>query len=170
MIGYSKAMKVGIQLVCGVGICMILAGCGKEPEPVLPEFQPKALNDNARGITIASSKAYNCKIVGEMEGHDEVKGKVIGVTKAKIRRGAMNDLKNEAAYAIKDGQKVMISITKEEMRCEQYPLDKKGRPIPKARPKNVNCINWEEISDEKAKIVSYKVYADLYDCGNKQIH
>lgn len=170
MLKYRKAVKAGMQLACGVGICMVLASCAKKPEPVLPEFQPKALNENARGITIASSKAYNCKIVGEMEGYDEVKGRASGVTKTKIRRGAMNDLKNETTYAIKDGQKVMISITKEEMRCEQYPLDKKGKPIPKTRPKNVDCTSWEEIPEDNARIMSYRVYADLYDCGNKQIH
>lgn len=170
MVGYSMVMKLGVKFLCGIGICIGLAGCFSKTAPALPEFQPKALNDNAHGITMASSKAYNCKIVGEVEGHDEVKGNVTGVTKSKIRRGAINDLKNETVHAIKDGRKMMVSISKEEMRCKQYPVDKKGRVIKDGKPKNVNCTSWDEIQDDRTKIISYRVYGDIYDCGSKDIH
>ncbi|MDY5950099.1 MAG: hypothetical protein SPJ16_02740 [Helicobacter sp.] len=167
---YCKIVKVGIQIGCSIGVCMSLSGCFEKPKPNIPEFQPKALSENARGITMASSKAYHCKIVGEMEGHDEVRGKVSNVTRERIRQGAINDLKNELTYAIKDGQKVMIHISREQMKCRAYPVDKKGKVIPKSHLKEMDCTDWEDVPEDRGQIISYKVYADLYDCGDKQIH
>ena len=167
MITCNKVIKIGMQVACSVGICVSLTGCfGSKPEPALPDFKPKALDDKARGITIASSKPYNCKVVGETEGHDEVEGKVANVTKAKIRLGAINDLKNESVHAIKEGQKVMIAIAKEEMMCKRYPVDKKGRVQWNVPAKEVECTNVDPIP-QNMKIASFKVYGDLYDCGAK---
>lgn len=164
---YKSALRYGMQLACGLGLCVSLTGCfGEGPQAPLPEFKPKALDEKARGITIASSKPYNCKIVGETEGYDEVEGRMSGVTRTKIRTGAINDLKNESVHAIKEGQKVMIAISKAEMRCKEYPLDKKGKVNWKEQPKEINCSSYSNLPDNM-EIISYRVYGDLYDCGQK---
>ncbi len=61
-----------------------------------------------------------------------------GITRTKMRRGAINDMKNEVTYAIEDGKKIMITISKEEIRCKQKPRDSKGRVLKKENARNID--------------------------------
>ncbi|RDU67636.1 hypothetical protein CQA53_01125 [Helicobacter didelphidarum] len=154
--------------VCGIAI--LLSGCfGNKPEAPKPKppFTPSTLDDKARGITITSSKPYNCKIVGESEGYEEV-GNTSGATKQKMRQGAINQLKNESVYAIKEGQKVMIAIAKEEMKCRiktEVPSETNKKKM-ETKISEVDCTTWDPIP-ANADIISYRIYGDLYDCGQK---
>lgn len=159
----SKVLKTALQVVCSAGIIMSLTGCF-EKEPDRPLFKAKALEDKARGITIASSKPYNCKIVGETEGYDGVEG-FAQITREKARMGAINDLKNQSVYAIKEGKKVMIAISKESMECNAYPMKKEKIKWDK-QPTLVDCTAYKTLP-KNWQIISYKVYGDLYDCGEK---
>ncbi|MWV61815.1 hypothetical protein DCO58_07540 [Helicobacter saguini] len=159
---------------CSSGLLAItLSGCfGSEPPKPQPkpkpEFKPSSLDEKARGITIASSKPYNCKIVGESEGYEEA-GNTRGATKQKMRQGAINQLKNESVHAIAEGQKVMIAIGKEEMKCrvkEQVVVGEGKKKQVQVKYNEVDCTTWDPIP-ENAVILSYRIYGDLYDCGAK---
>lgn len=71
----SKILKVS---TLGILIASVIAGCGISskntqldlPPPTSPQFKPKQVEERARGITIAKSVLYNCKILGETEGKD----------------------------------------------------------------------------------------------------
>lgn len=94
------------------------------------------------------------------------KGKKIEETqlepqKNTARQGAINVLKNEAAYVVKEGQKIMITITKEESRCKYIEIDKKKNKI----VREARCPQNDDLLDN-VKIISYKVYGDIFDCGN----
>ena len=144
-----------------VCITITLTGCFSQPEPPKPQYKPTALENNARGITIASSKPYNCKIVGEIERQEDI-GDTVGATKNTARQGAINVLKNEAAYVVKEGQKIMITITKEESRCKYTELDKKKNKT----VREALCPQNDDLPNN-VKIISYKVYGDIFDCGDK---
>lgn len=138
------------------GIMIVISGCAKGPA-----YTPSTLDSQARGITIATSKPYNCKIEGELEATESARGKS-SVTKESIREGAINNLKNEAVHAVKEGSKMMIKIDRETMKCKKKPsffgLVGKNKP-------EFAC--QEPINPKKIDIVEYKIYADIYSRGEK---
>lgn len=169
----GKYVKYALNSCSAAGLMFMLSGCfgstpPPPPPPPKPEFKPSELDEKAKGITIASSKPYNCKIVGESEGYEEA-GDTRGATKQKMRQGAINQLKNESAHAIKEGQKVMIAIIKEEVKCKVKQTIEVGEGRKKqvqVKYNEVDCTNWDVIP-ENATLLNYRIYGDLYDCGAK---
>lgn len=126
-------------------------------DPQLPPYEPKTLNESARGISVAYSIPYNCKVLGEVEGKDEAAGKA-GPTFEQIRDGATNDLRNNAADLVRGGQRLMLSITKEAMICQVR--------TKKDKYQEEDCTLWNKLP-ENAQILSYRISANVFECGEK---
>ena len=126
-------------------------------DPQLPVYEPKNLNETARGIAVAYSIPYNCKVLGEVEGKDEAGGKA-GPTFEQIREGATNDLRNQAADLVRGGQRLMLSITKEAMICQMR--------TKKDKYHEEDCTLWDKIPDN-GQILSYRIHANVFECGEK---
>lgn len=78
-------MKV-LNLVLLCAVAGILSGC------VAPQFEPKPLSPNSKGIAMVNSTPYSCKVLGEAEGSDEANGRINPAIE-RLRQGAINDLK-----------------------------------------------------------------------------
>lgn len=151
----SKILKFG---AVGAFVAIYTTGCGlfDSPEPK-PPYQPKQLEAQARGITVAKSTPYNCKILGEVEGKDNVIGKS-GATRELLREGAMNDLRNEASYVAGQGTRAMLSITKEEVLCTA---------TVGGEMQTINCTNGLPKGAKNGSLVSHRIHAQVFDCGDK---
>lgn len=138
------------QFLClGVlsGLSTVLTGCATEP------FVPKALNENAKGISTVRSTPYGCKVLGEIEGKDEKKsiagGIIIGGTLLSMREGAMNDLRNNAVEVVGNSKKrTVLKVISEAAFCAQ----------------GYKCPNQEI---EIQNIHSYLVKGEIFECGDK---
>lgn len=130
---------------------------GYSIDPQLPPYEPKTLNENARGIAVAYSVPYNCKVLGEVEGKDEASGKA-GPSFEQIREGATNDLRNQAADVVRSGQRLMLSVTNEAMICQIR--------IKKDKYQEEDCTLWNRLPDN-AQIISYRISANVFECGEK---
>lgn len=152
----SKVLKFGSA--CAFGM-VFLTGCGLfgGGEPPKQPYEPKKLEAQARGITVAKSTPYNCKILGEVEGKDNV-GDRSGATRELLREGAINDLRNEASYVAGEGKRAMIAITKEEVKCIAT--------VGKAR-QNVDCTKGLPNGATNGVLVSQRIHAQVFDCGEK---
>ena len=126
-------------------------------DPQHPPYEPKTLNENARGISVAYSMPYNCKVLGEVEGKDDANGKA-GPTFEQIREGATNDLRNQAADLVRSGKRLMLSVTKEAMICQMRA--KKGKY------QEEDCTIWNKLPDN-GQILSYRISANVFECGDK---
>lgn len=126
-------------------------------DPQLPPYEPKTLNESARGISVAYAIPYNCKVLGEVEGKDEAGGKA-GPTFEQIRDGATNDLRNNAADLVRGGQRLMLSITKEAMICQVR--------TKKDKYQEEDCTLWNKMP-QNAQILSYRISANVFECGEK---
>lgn len=135
----------------------IYKAVGYTIDPQLPQYEPKTLNENARGIAVAYSVPYNCKVLGEVEGKDEAQGKQ-GPTFEKIREGATNDLRNQAADLVRNGQRLMLSVTKEAMICQMR--------TKKDKYQEEDCTLWNKLPDN-GQILSYRIHANVFECGEK---
>lgn len=134
-------MKISnLMLVC-VSILM-LGGCGA------PMFSPKPLDANARGITEVRDTPYNCRVLGEAEGSDGVTG-YAAATLEQVRKGALNDLRNEAVAVAGTGKRITLYILNEQALC----YGEQGRLV--RCPQNSIYVN------------SYRVRAQIFDCGEK---
>ena len=133
-------MKISnLTLVCAVAL---LGGCGA------PMFSPKPLDASARGITEVRDTPYNCKVLGEAEGSDDATG-YAAATLERVKKGALNDLRNEAVTVVGAGKRITLYILIEWALC----YGERGRP---ARcPQNAVYVN------------SYRVRAQIFDCGEK---
>lgn len=149
-------MKKIIFFSMGIGISLLFFGCG-DPAPSLPEYQPKALESQGRGITVAKSTPYNCKILGEVEGKDTTRG-TRGAIRETLREGAINDLRNEAGATAKDGKRIMLKITKEEVQCKATFKD---------GSRTVDCTNGVPQGATSASLLSHRIHADVFECGDK---
>ncbi|MWV63074.1 hypothetical protein DCO58_00790 [Helicobacter saguini] len=130
---------------------------GYSLDPQLPAYEPKTLNENARGIAVAYSVPYNCKVLGEVEGKDDTEGRA-GPTFEKIRDGAQNDLKNQAGDLVRGGQRLMLSVTKEAMICQVR--------TKKDQYQEYDCTLWNKLPTN-SKILSYRIHANVFECGEK---
>lgn len=138
----KQFLRAGMLL----GLSLILTGCSTEL------FVPKALNDNARGISAVSITPIGCRALGEVEGKDEKKPLagvfVVGSSLLTLREGAMNDLRNNAADVVGSFKKrTVLKVISETAFCS------KG-----------HCPNQQF---ESKDMHSYLVKAEIYDCGNK---
>ncbi len=142
-----------------IGAALLLSGCfGPEPQP-LPQYTPKALEAQGKGITIAKSTPYNCVILGEVEGKDNV-GNTRGVTGELLRESALNDLKNEAGNVASNGKRIMLAITKEKVMCQaKFQKD--------AKTQMVDCTDGTPQGAISARLESHRIHAQVFECGNK---
>ena len=113
-------MKISnLTLVCAGAL---LGGCGA------PMFSPKPLDVSARGITEVRDTPYNCKVLGEAEGSDDATG-YAAATLEQVRKGALNDLRNEAVAVMGAGKRITLYILDEWALC----YGERGRPRSGAR-------------------------------------
>ena len=124
--------------------------------PRFPQYEPKMLNEGAKGIAIANSIPYTCILLGEVEGRDSSDGRA-APSFEEIREGALNDLRN-ATMDLVDSQrdKVVITPTKEAMTCETM--------IGENQYEESNCTSWTKIPNN-GKILYYRIHANVYACG-----
>ena len=133
-------MKISnLTLICAVAL---LGGCGA------PMFSPKPLDASARGITEVRDTPYNCKVLGEAEGSDDATG-YAAATLERVRKGALNDLRNEAVAVVGAGKRITLYILNEWALC----YGERGRLV--GCPQNAVYVN------------SYRVRAQIFDCGEK---
>lgn len=133
-------MKISnLTLVCAVAL---LGGCGS------PMFSPKPLDVSARGITEVRDTPYNCKVLGEAEGSDDATG-YAAATLERVRKGALNDLRNEAVAVVGAGKRITFYILDGWALC----YGERGRLV--GCPQNAVYVN------------SYRVRAQIFDCGEK---
>lgn len=125
--------------------------------PQLPAYEPKRLNEEARGIAVAHSIPYTCKLLGEVEGKDSSDGKV-PPSFEDIREGATNDLRNRASELVNEDSRILVKLTKEAMICEMRVKD--------GQYEEKDCTAWQKIP-QNGKILSYRVHANVFECGTK---
>lgn len=125
--------------------------------PQLPAYEPKKLNEEARGIAVAYSIPYTCKLLGEVEGRDSSDGKV-PPSFEDIREGATNDLRNRASELVNEDSRILVKLTKEAMICEMRVKD--------GQYEEKDCTVWQKIP-QNGKILSYRVHANVFECGTK---
>ncbi|RDU65702.1 hypothetical protein CQA53_05955 [Helicobacter didelphidarum] len=186
MLNYKQVLNQSVKIGLVAGSVLMLVACGGpkknknskymseelEPnarqlavykavgyaiDPQLPVYEPKTLNEAARGIAVAYSVPYNCKVLGEVEGKDEAGGKA-GPTFEKIREGATNDLRNQAADLVRGGQRLMLSVTKEAMICQMR--------TKKDQYQEEDCTLWDKLPTN-GQILSYRIHANVFECGEK---
>lgn len=132
-----------IQLSALTGILILLTGC------VMKSFIPKALNDNARGITTVNSSPYGCKFLGEIEGHDGAPPKPFqqyASTMSEARKGALNDIRNQAVDVT--GKRIVLSIAREQAIC-------------------LDGSDCSHLRNQDVFVSSYIVTAQIFECGDK---
>lgn len=139
----KRFLYLGILL----GLSTVLTGCATKT------FVPKALNENAKGISTVRSTPYGCKVLGEIEGKDEKKSIageiIIGGTLFSMREGAMNDLRNNAVEVVGNSKKrTVLKVISEVAFCAQ----------------GYKCPNQEI---EIQNIDSYLVKGEIFECGDK---
>lgn len=169
MSAISSAVKWLRFGMVGAFAVAFIVGCGgtQTPQPTQesakieqqpkPPFEPKQLEARARGISIVKDSPYNCKVLGEAEGKDNAFDKS-GTTKELLRESALNDLRNEASYIAGEGKRVMIFITREEVLCEG---------TVNGTRRSINCAFSLPKSVKNAILTSYKIQAQVFDCGDK---
>ncbi len=144
-------MKNVIFLGITCGALLFFAACA-DPKP---PYTLKALESQGRGITIAHSTPYNCKILGEVEGKDSIAGRQ-PTTFEKLRESAMNDLKNNAGTAVGNNKRIMLRINKEAKICQGFV---------KSAMIEDECSNFPQKSYTFPE--AYRIHADIFECGEK---
>lgn len=137
------------MLICGILWSIFFAGCA------VVRFEPKPLEAQARGITLAKGTPYNCKILGEVEGKDSPEGRD-GATREKLRESAMNELRNEAYYAMGENKRAILHITKEIALCDIFVSWRVPSKI-------IDCTNSSSVGG----VISYTIHAQVFDCGER---
>lgn len=155
-VAYAKKLA---QLLIASGSPFLFFGC-IEPEPQDPLYTPKALESQGRGITFADSTPYNCRILGKVEGRDYVSGRR-GATREKLRESAENELKNEAGRVVGENKRIMLRITKKDVRCIVLLRNGNKQEIKCNEP----ILFGGDIVN--GAILSYSVEAEIFDCGEK---
>lgn len=153
-VNYTKEVEVTVDAAREITVTKV-APYIKLPQ--LPAYEPKRLNEEARGIAVAYSIPYTCKLLGEVEGKDNSDGKV-PPSFEDIREGATNDLRNHAAELVNDDSRLLVKLTKEAMTCEMRVSD--------GRYEEKDCTAWEKIP-QNGKILSYRIHANVFECGIK---
>ena len=69
----NSTLSIALKMGMAFGFGLLIVGCG-DPVPELPHYKPKSIEPQGKGITIAKSTPYNCKILGEVEGKDNTNG------------------------------------------------------------------------------------------------
>lgn len=137
--------KLLLSSVMVTGVVTMLTGC-----VVTQPFKPKELNENAKGITTVRSTPYGCKVLGEVEGMDEDLPHSNAPTLEEARKGALNDLRNNAAEVVGKTKRVTLRIMEEKAVC----FTPSG-----------NCD--PDITDA-TMVKSFRVAAQVFECGEKE--
>ncbi|RDU61216.1 hypothetical protein [Helicobacter sp. MIT 14-3879] len=153
-VSYSRESEVTVDAAREITITKV-APYIKMPQ--LPAYEPKKLNEEARGIAVAYSVPYTCKLLGEVEGKDNSDGKV-PPSFEDIREGATNDLRNKASELVNEDSRILVKLTKEAMICEMRVKD--------GQYEEKDCTAWQKIP-QNGKILSYRVHANVFECGTK---
>lgn len=123
--------------------------------PRLPQYTPKPLVDDARGIAVVNGVPLNCKLLGETEGIDSSDGKAAPSFEL-IREGALNDLRNGTMDLVDSRDRIVLTPVKEAMTCE---LRNEGDQFDEK-----DCTTWTQIPSN-GKILYYRIHANVFDCG-----
>lgn len=123
--------------------------------PRLPQYNPKPLIEEAKGIAVVNGVPLNCKLLGEAEGIDDSDGKAAPSFEL-IREGALNDLRNRTMDLVDSRDRVILTPVKEAMTCEMYT---EGSQF-----EEKDCTTWTQIPNN-GKILFYRIHANVYDCG-----
>lgn len=127
-----------------LGIAIMLTGC-----VIVPPFIPKALNENAKGITSVRATPYGCKVLGELDGMDEYNQTTQAPTLEKLRLSAMNDLRNNAVEVVNKSKRITLRIVEEKTSCFSQdgscPANLKGNSI----------------------VRGIRITAQIFECGDK---
>lgn len=153
-VSYSREAEVTVDAAREITVTKV-APYVKMPQ--LPAYEPKKLSEEARGIAVAYSVPYTCKLLGEVEGKDSSDGKV-PPSFEDIREGATNDLRNKAAELVNEDSRILVKLTKEAMICEMRVKD--------GQYEEKDCTAWQKIP-QNGKILSYRVHANVFECGTK---
>ncbi|QPB41807.1 hypothetical protein [Rodentibacter haemolyticus] len=145
-----KKFLLGAVIVTGVAT--MLTGC-----VVTKPFEPKPLDEKARGISIVRSTPYGCKVLGEVEGFDKTnsdKNRPFDViytdpTLEEARRGALNDARNNAVEVAGKAKRVTLRIVEAKATC--------------FTPNGVCAPNIIDTS----RVLSFRVSAQVFECGKK---
>lgn len=123
--------------------------------PRLPQYTPKPLIDDAKGIAVVNGVPLNCKLLGEAEGIDSSDGKA-APSFEQIREGALNDLRNGTMDLVDSRDRIVLTPVKEAMTCE---LRNEGDQFDEK-----DCTTWTQIPNN-GKILYYRIHANVFDCG-----
>ena len=119
-------MKISnLTLVCAVAL---LSGCGA------PMFSPKPLDASAAVSPRFAIRRITAKFWGEAEGSDDATG-YAAATLEQVRKGALNDLRNEAVAVVGAGKRITLYILNEWALC----YGERGRPV--GCPQNAVYVN-----------------------------
>ena len=110
-VSYSREVEVTVDAAREITVTKV-APYIKVPQ--LPAYEPKRLNEEARGIAVAYSVPYTCKLLGEVEGKDNSDGKV-PPSFEDIREGATNDLRNHAAELVNEDSRILVVMVSNEV-------------------------------------------------------
>ncbi len=123
--------------------------------PRLPQYTPKPLIEDAKGIAIVNGVPLNCKLLGETEGIDSSDGKAAPSFEL-IREGALNDLRNGTMDLVDSRDRIVLTPVKEAMTCE---IRNEGDQFDEK-----DCTTWTQIPNN-GKILFYRIHANVFDCG-----
>lgn len=146
--------KKPLNLSTLLGLSVLLAGCATK------DFVPKQLNENAKGISTVRTTPYGCKVLGEIEGKDDIPpsdgvppiaggARLVGNSLSVMRDGAMNDLRNNAVDVVGNSKKrTVLKIVSEVAFCSA----------------GVAC---KDQTIDSQYVNSYLVKAEIFECGDK---
>ncbi|RDU61215.1 hypothetical protein [Helicobacter sp. MIT 14-3879] len=123
--------------------------------PQLPQYTPKPLIEEAKGIAVVNGVPLNCKLLGEAEGIDSSDGKAAPSFEL-IREGALNDLRNGTMDLVDARDRVILTPVKEAMTCELRTENDQFE--------EKDCTQWTQIPSN-GKILFYRIHANVFDCG-----
>lgn len=123
--------------------------------PRLPQYTPKPLIEDAKGIAVVNGVPLNCKLLGEAEGIDSSDGKAAPSFEL-IREGALNDLRNGTMDLVDSRDRIVLTPVKEAMTCEMRTESEQFE--------EKDCTTWTQIPNN-GKILFYRIHANVYDCG-----
>lgn len=123
--------------------------------PRLPQYTPKPLIEDAKGIAVVNGVPLNCKLLGEAEGIDSSDGKAAPSFEL-IREGALNDLRNGTMDLVDSRDRIVLTPVKEAMTCE---IRNEGDQFDEK-----DCTTWTQIPNN-GKILFYRIHANVFDCG-----
>lgn len=153
-----KLVNVG-KIVGSLGLVAVIGtGCAGK----FPPYEMSKLENEAKGIALVKpgERVFGCKSEGDIEATETAFDKS-GTTLDDIRKGAENQLRNEAVHTTKAGNKIVLRLSEPEVKCKKKPsfFGLLGRNSPQYVCTSINT--------KKVDIVSYHIKAEVLSCGEK---